>query len=388
MKADAEPITEAWLKKKIWPRFARTRKEHRKIYLANHSLGRPPDRMAQDVQHALDVWYQDMGGAWSEWNAARERFRALTARLIGAKRADCVIPKTSAGQGLRAVLNALEVETRAEKGRKPRVVASDGEFDSIDFILRVYREQGRIDLRVLPWRDISAGNADLVVVSSVQFRTGEWFQHLPKFMRAAKAAGALVMIDAYHHAGAIPLDVASLGVDFAIGGSYKYLRGGPGACWLYVRPGLIETMRTPDTGWFAKDKPFAYERPDPPQFAAGGDAWLESTPSVLAPVQALAGLEMTLELGVDRLRDYSIEQKQLLADFLSIRGVACDGAGDEYGAFLTVTHADPLRLVAGLARHNIVTDARGDKLRLCPDILNTESELAQVAEELAALLQR
>jgi kynureninase len=377
-----EPISEAWLKKRIWPRFSRTRKEHRKIYLANHSLGRPPDRMAQDVQHALDLWYHDMGAAWSDWLAARERFRALVARLIGAKRPDCVIPRASAGQGLRAVLNALQ----SEKKGKLRVIASDGEFDSIDFILRVYREQGRLDLRVMPWRDLSAGNADLVVVSTVQFRTGEWFHNLPKFLRAAKAAGALVMIDAYHHAGVLPLDVNALGVDFAIGGCTKYLRGGPGAGWLYVRPGLVETMRTPDTGWYAKDKPFAYERPDPPQFAAGGDAWLESTPAVLAPMQAMAGLEMTLELGVERLRDYSIEQKQLLADFLRLRGIESQGAGDEHGAFLTVTHPDTPRLVAGLARHNIVVDARGGHLRLCPDILNTEGELAQVAEELAALV--
>ena len=381
---DAEPITEAWLKKHIWPRFARTRKEHRRIYLASHVLGRPPDRMAQDVQHALDVWYHDMEGAWSEWLAARERFRALIARLIGAKRADCVIPKSSAGQGLRAVLNALA----NEKKGKLRVVAGDSEYDSIDFILRVYREQGRIDLRLMPWRELSAGNTDLVVISSVQFRSGECFHSLPKFMRAAKAAGALVLIDAYHHAGVLPLDVASLGVDFAIGGCAKYLRGGPGAGWLYVRPGLVETMRTPDTGWFAKDKPFAHERPDPPQFAAGGNAWLESTPPVLACVQALAGLELTLELGVDRLRDYSIEQKQLLTDFLTLRGVPCEGAGDEHGAFLGVRHEDPLRLAAALARHHIVADARGDRLRLCPDLLNTESELAQVAEELGALLVR
>lgn len=379
-----EPISEAWLKKRIWPRFTRTRKEHRKIYLASHSLGRPPDRTAQDLQHALDLWYHDMGAAWSDWRAARERFRALVARLIGAKRPDCVIPRASAGQGLRAVLNALQ----SEKKSKLRVVASDGEFDSIDFILRVYREQGRLDLRVMPWRDLSAGNADLVVVSSVQFRTGEWFHNLPKLLRAAKAAGALVLIDAYHHAGVLPLDVHALGVDFAIGGCAKYLRGGPGAGWLYVRPGLVETMRTPDTGWYAKDKPFAFERPDPPQFAAGGDAWLESTPAVLAPVQAMAGLEVTLELGVERLRDYSIEQKQLLADFLQLRGIDSSGAGDEHGAFLTIEHADTPRLVAGLARHNIVVDARGEHLRICPDILNTEGELAQVAEELAALIGR
>jgi hypothetical protein len=97
---------------------------------------------------------------------------------------------------------------------------------------------------------------------------------------------------------------------------------------------------------------------------------------------------MTLELGVERLRDYSIEQKQLLADFLKLRGIESEGAGDEHGAFLTVANPDTPRLVAGLARHNIVVDARADRLRICPDILNTEGELAQVAEELGALLAR
>lgn len=379
-----EPLTEAWLRKRVWPRFARVRKEHRRIYLANHSLGRPPDRMASDVQHALDVWYHDLGGAWTEWLAARERFRALVARLIGAKRADCVVPKTSAGQGLRAVLNAIESDRRG----KLRVVASDGEFDSIDFILRVYREKGRIDLRLMPWREISVGNADLVVLSSVMFRDGERVHGLNKLVRAARTAGALVLLDTYHHAGVLPLDVAALGVDFAIGGCYKYLRGGPGVGWLYVRPGLAETLRTLDTGWFAKHEPFKYERPDPPQFAAGGDAWLESTPPVLAPVQALAGLEMTLELGVDRLRDYSLEQKQLLADLLKMRGVESWGAGEDFGAFITVTHPRADRVVAALAGRGVVADSRGDTLRLCPDILNSEGELAQVAEELGDLLAR
>lgn len=379
-----EPITEDWLRRRVWPRFARVRKEYRKIYLANHSMGRPPDRMAQDVQHALDVWYHDLDEAWTDWLAARERFRALTARLIGAKRPDCIVPKTSAGQGLRAVLNAIE----APKGRKLRVVASDGEFDSIDFILRVYREKGRIDLRLMPWQEMADVRADLLVLSSVMFRTGERVRELPKLLRAARAGGALLMLDVYHHAGALPLDVATLNVDFAIGGSYKYLRGGPGACWLYLRPGHAETLRTLDTGWFAKHEPFGYERPDPPQFGPGGDAWLESTPPVLAHVQALAGLELTLELGVDRLRAHSLEQKQLLVDLLALRGVTAEGAGERYGAFVTVTHPQADKLAKALAARGVVGDARGDKLRLCPDILNSESELAQCAEELGALLQK
>src|SRR6185436_11085467 len=217
-----------------------------------------------------------------------------------------------------------------------------GEFDSLEFILRVYRDKGRLDLRLMPWREMSVGNADLVVLSSVMFRTGECVTSLNKLLRAAKEAGALVLLDVYHHAGAIPLDLAGMEVDFAVGGSYKYLRGGPGACWLYVRPGLVDTMRTPDTGWFAKKDVFGYLRPEPPEFGPGGDAWLESTPPVLGCFQALAGLELTLELGVQQLRSYSMAQKQLLAELLP----GLEGADKHYGAFVTLKHRDAV----GLAR--------------------------------------
>lgn len=369
------PLSEEALRRRVWPLFSRTLAEYRGIYLANHSLGRPPDRMAEDVRQALDRWYRDMDGAWDLWFAAREKFRALTARLVGAPRPDCIVPKASAGQGLRAVLSALP-------GR-PRVAATDGEFDSLDFILRVWRERGRIELHTAAWRELSVANADLVIVSTVQYRTGEVVDDVPGLIRAAHAAGALVLLDVYHHAGVLPLDLAALGADFAVGGSYKYTRGGPGAAWLYVRPGLVETLRTLDTGWFAKDAPFAYERPEPPRFAPGGDAWLESTPSVLAPVQAIAGLEITLALGVERLREYNLRQKRRLAELLAAQGVEAEGAADAFGAFLTVRHAAAARLAEALARQGVATDARGERLRLCPDILNPDSELQEAARRIA-----
>jgi kynureninase len=369
-------LDEAWLKQHVWPRFSRVL-QRKEIYLANHSLGRPPDRMADDVRAALDAWYTDMNGAWDLWLKGRERFRALTAKLVNAPRPDCIIPKTSAGQGLRAVLNALP--------GKPRVATTDGEFDSIDFILRVYREQGRIGLKIMPWRELTAAGADLVVLSTVMFRSGEVVKHLPKLIHGAHAAGALVMLDVYHHAGVLPLDLAALEADFAIGGSYKYLRGGPGACWLYVRPGLVETMRTLDTGWFAKKDVFAYARPEPPEFGPGGDAWLESTPPVLAPFQALAGLELTLELGVGRLRAYSLEQKDLLDELLTKPGITVLGAGKNHGAFVTIQHPNAQGVSSQLEKEGVKTDARGEYLRLCPDILNPRAELERAAQILASL---
>ena len=365
-------MDEAWLKEKVWPRFARVLQK-KEIYLANHSLGRPPDRMADDVRAAVDAWYRDMGAAWDFWLEGREKFRALVAKLVNAPRPDCIIPKTSAGQGLRAVLNCFDT--------KQRVVTSDGEFDSIDFILRVYRQQGRIELKAMPWRELQVGGADLVVLSTVMFRSGEIVSFLPKLIHGVHAAGGLVLLDVYHHAGVLPLDLAALEADFAVGGSYKYTRGGPGACWLYVRPGLVDTMRTLDTGWFAKKDMFDYARPEPPEFGPGGDAWLESTPPVLAPFQALAGLELTLELGVDRIREYSLSQKKLLASLLPVAG-----AGEEHGAFVTLKNANAKGICVELEKLGVKADARGEYLRLCPDILNPRAELEDAAKRLASLL--
>jgi len=365
----APSLDEAWLKANVWPRFSRVlgRSE---IYLANHSLGRPPDRMAEDLREALDAWYRDMDGAWRPWLSRREQFRELTARLVGAPSADCIVPKTSAGQGLRAVLNSFP--------GKSRVLATDAEFDSLDFILRVYRQQGRIELKVLPFGEFEFQPCDLVVASTVAFRTGSILGNLQDNIRQAHAGRALVLLDVYHHAGVLPLDLAGLDADFAVGGSYKYLRGGPGACWLYLHPRHHRRV-TPDTGWFAKKDVFAYERPEPPQFAAGGDAWLESTPPVLAPVQAIAGLEMTLELGVERIRALNLSQKSRLKKLLRANGVEARGEGDSHGAFVTIEHEAASALAQSLKEKGVKADARGYSLRMCPDYLNSDAELERAA---------
>jgi len=359
---------EDWLRQHVWPRFSRALKRD-EIYLANHSLGRPPDRVAADVQRAIDAWYRDLDVAWDLWLATRDQWRALTAQLVGAPSPDCIVPKTSAGQGLRAVLNSFTA--------RPRVLTTNAEFDSLDFILRVYREKGRIDLQVLPFESFQPEACDLLVISTVAFRTGAMLPDVSGCIKTAHSLGALVLVDVYHHAGVLPLDLAALDADFAVGGSYKYLRGGPGACWLYVHP-RHHALRTLDTGRFAKKEPFAYQRPNPPQFADGGDGWLESTPPVLSPFQALAGLELTLELGVERLRAHNLEQKKYLATLLQ----DAEGAGDNHGAFITLVHPDATRLAEELEAAKVKVDARGQYLRLCPDILNTRAELARAATTL------
>ncbi len=368
----APSLDEAWLRSRVWPRFSRVL-QRREIYLANHSLGRPPDRTAYDVRAALDAWYRDMDGAWDLWMQGREGFRSLSARLVNAATPDCIVPKTSAGQGLRAVLNALP--------GKPRVLATDAEFDSLDFILRVYRDRGRIELKIVPFDRFEYEPCDLVVASSVAFRTGKILPEVEKLIAHAHSQGAKVLLDVYHHAGVLPLDLGALDADFAVGGSYKYLRGGPGACWLYVNP-RHHALVTLDTGWFAKKDVFSYARPEPPQFAPGGDAWLESTPPVLAPFQALAGLEITLEIGVERIREYNLAQKAFLKSLLPV-----SGEDASYGAFVTLKHDNAKGIAEELEKQGVKTDARGEYLRIGPDYLNSREELARAAATLGSLLR-
>ena len=383
------PLTESALATHAAPLFSRALAANaERIYLANHSLGRPLDATVDDVREGLDAWYARMGGAWDAWMAEMNAFRTRIATLLSAPRADCVVPKASAGQGLRAILNTFE------RDAVPRIVATRGEFDSLDVILREYARRGRIALTLVEpsddgcfdTADVVAAigrRVDLVVVSEVVFNTGQRLDDVDAIVRATHAAGGRVLLDVYHSLGVLPVDVQKSDVDFAVGGSYKYLRGGPGACFLYLHPRHLDgSLRTLDIGWFAKRAPFAYERPDPPQLAAGGDAFLESTPPVLTAYQARAGQRLTLALGPERIRAFSLLQQRRLVSMLAAHGIDAQGGTEDRGAFVVVATAQAMAWCARLAERSVATDARGHYLRLCPDILTTEAEMTRAAEAL------
>jgi kynureninase len=384
------PLTEDALRMHVFPLFSHTIARPG-MYLANHSLGRPLNQTADDVRECIELWQSHLGDAWDAWMVEHEAHRGRLAQLIGAPRADCIIPKTSAGQGLRTVLNALP--------GTPRVLSTTAEFDSIDVILKQYAAVGRIQLELVPIHtdgrlDLTAlfdrvnKGIDLVIVSQVLFATGELLANLDALADECHRHGARLVVDAYHAVGALPVNVAAMRADFMIGGSYKYLRGGPGACFLYVSPEALESGLQPlDIGWFAKEQPFLFERPDPPRFAPGGDAFLESTPAVITWYQARAGQQFTLGLGVDRLRDYSLDRLRRLKRYLAAHGVQAQGADDTHGAFLTVEHPSAPALADALRAHSIVTDARDRWLRLCPDCLTLDGALKDVATAVAAVVR-
>jgi kynureninase len=228
----------------------------------------------------------------------------------------------------------------------------------------------------------------LVPVTHVLYKTGA-IQDVEAIVARAREAGALVVLDAYQSVGTVPLDVTALGVDFAVGGSVKWLCGGPGAAWLYVRPDLASTLEPAITGWQAHARPFAFE---PEQdYAEGAARFLTGTPNVPALYAATAGYDVVEEVGVERIRERSVEQTALLVELLDEAGFPVGSPRDpaRRGGTVCVKPPDSKRVNRELADRGVICDWRPDVgLRLGPHFYNTDDELRFAVELIAELSGR
>ena len=209
-----------------------------------------------------------------------------------------------------------------QPGARNRVVYEEENFPSVRYLY-----QAKPDLEVVAVADDAAivdaidERTLLVPISHVLFKNAE-IQDVEPIVRRAHEVGAYVVLDCYQSAGVVPFDVTALDVDFAVGGSVKWLCGGPGAGWLYVRPDLAERLEPTFVGWQGHARPFAFE-PEL-EYAAGARRFLTGTPNVPALYAATAGYDVIEEVGVDRIRERSLALTQLLIDLL-------DAAGFEIG---------------------------------------------------------
>ncbi|MDI9635600.1 aminotransferase class V-fold PLP-dependent enzyme [Kamptonema cortianum] len=362
------------------------------IYLANHSLGRPLDEVEESMSEFLDHWYSSLELAWEAWMSKLDEYGQLISELLEIGRPDAVVLKTSAGQGLRAVLNAIYVKN----GQKPvRVVATESEFDSIHFILKTYSEEGLCEVdwvsptyaegeiplyETAAMLDSITSDTDLVVISQVMFTTGQVLPGMADIVYRAHEAGAYVLADYYHAFGVIPAPMGDL--DFIVGGSYKYVLGGPGACWLAINPRLLDSqeLQTPDTGWFAKEDTFSYRR-DVGR-ASGGQGWWESTPPVAVVYQALPGLRFLKYVGVSTLRQFSLNQQSRMRTIFANEDVPLFEPSNPhgFGAFSLLFSQNAKRVEVQLKERGVVVDSRGNIVRFGPSLLNTDDEFRKAAQ--------
>lgn len=388
------PLTEAGIATHLRPLFSRVLAtptgQSAPIYLATNSLGRPPDQSVDDVLEGLRIWTLGAIDAWAPWLAQEQAYRTALASLLHLQRPDCIVPKASAGQALRAVLNTLP--------HGSTVITTTGEFASVSVVLAQYQAAGRLNVvRVQPQADaliaatVQQPGVRLVVVSQVLYSSGAIVPDLPAVSKACREHGAELLVDCYHALGVIPVSMAEIGCGYMIGGCYKYLRGGTGAGFLAIAPRLLGDSKAAgnsplplDIGWFAMQPGRDPWESGGPHLRPGGDAWVDGTPAVLPYYQAQSGLALTLGLGVERLRAYQLQQTQCLRQSLESRAIPCEGGDANHGAFLVVQSPKADQVAAVLKTRGVVATAREGRLRLCPDCLVSRDELEQAVDHLEA----
>jgi kynureninase len=288
-----------------------------------------------------------------------------------------------------AVAEAIVVSCfRPVDPRRNRVVYEEGNFPSVRYL---YQAQPELEVVVVPDDDAIVDAIDertlLVPISHVLFRNAE-IQDVGLIVDRAHDAGAYVVLDCYQSAGVVPFDVTALDVDFAVGGSVKWLCGGPGAGWLYVRPDLAERLEPTFVGWQGHARPFAFE-PEL-EYATGARRFLTGTPNVPALYAATAGYDVIEEVGVGRIRERSLALTQLLIDELDAAGfeLGSPRERDRRGGTVLVRTPDDAAVHRELGGRGIICDFRpGAGVRIGPHFYNTEAELRQTVGQLVEIVE-
>jgi kynureninase len=221
----------------------------------------------------------------------------------------------------------------------------------------------------------------------VLYKSGE-IQDVEEIVSRAHDVGAHVILDAYQSAGIVPLDVTALDVDFAVGGSVKWLCGGPGNGWLYVRPDLAERLEPAYTGWQAHEAPFAFE--EEMRYASGAARFLTGTPNVPALYAGTPGYDLIEEIGVERIRENSLRQTELLIRLAEAAGFGIASPRDPARRGGTVTvHVDEFPAVhKELSERQILCDFRpGAGIRIGPHFYTSDSELEHVVAQITEIVE-
>ncbi len=393
----------AW--RKEFPILANT------IYMVSHSLGAMPRRAKDRLAEYTDIWATRGVRAWHEgWWELPITTGDILARILGAGPGEIAMqPNVSIAQAIihscldfpqsaqAAARDTLISETRSPaQGQRSvvrefpktrnRIVTDALNFPTNHYLFHALEPLGA-EVVTVPSRDGLTIALDdllasidertrLVNVSHVLFRSS-YLQDLAAIAARAHEVGALIAADLYQSAGTVPINLRELGLDFATGGSVKWLCGGPGAGYLYVRRELWPTLEPKLTGWMAHEQPFAFE-PGPQRYAPDAFRFLHGTPNIPGLYAARSGYEIIEEVGVPAIRAKSIRQTERLIELAREAGLAVNSplAPAQRGGVVTLDVPDGQNVVDELSRREILVDYRpGSGIRVAPHFYTEDMEL-------------
>ena len=336
------------------------------IYLDGNSLGALPAATQSRVDQLIrDQWGEDLISSWNthRWIDAPARIAAKLAPIVGAKPSELLVADSTTV----CLFKLLAAAVRARPGRCS-ILIQEGNFPTDTYVAEGLAEMLGLELRrAHPDSIAEAVDKETAVVSlsHVDYRSGARVE-MVAVNDAAKAAGALVVWDLCHSAGAIEIDLGASGCEIAVGCGYKYLNGGPGApAFLYVAEALHDELRPPLQGWMGHAEPFAFEESYRP---VGGIArFLTGTPSVIALAALDAGLD-TFE-GIS-MADVEAKARALLKLFIDEVEARCGdkvslfGPRDpgQRGSHVCFAHAQGYAVSQALIARGVIGDFRSPDL--------------------------
>ena len=350
------------------------------IHLVSHSLGAVPDKARDDVMEFMDAWKTRSITAWDQWLPEVEHAGNRIGKLLGAPEGS-VIMHTNVSV-IQATLASAFDYTPDKNG----VVYTDLNFPSVSYVWKAEERRGA-KVTIVSSTDGVGIDTDalcaaidertlVVPISHVLFRSS-YIQDARKIIRRAHEVGAYVVLDCYQSLGAVPFDVTDLDVDFACGGSVKWLCGGPGAAYLYVKPALRQKFSPKATGWFAHRSPFAFEMPEQ-DYADSIWRYVGGTPAVLALYQARAGHELLGEIGVDKIREKSLRMTSRIIEQVDDLGFTLRSPrdADRRGGTVVLDFEGSGEVTKKLNQQRIFCDHRpGGGIRISPHFYTKDEEL-------------
>ena len=345
------------------------------IYLDGNSLGRLPVRTVDAVQRTMvDGWGRGLVRSWAEWIDLGAETGDRLAHLIGAEPGEVILADQTSVNLFKLASAAMDDSTR------PLIVTDDGNFPSDRYVLAEVARRVKGDLVVIETDPVAGptvddldeavdGDVALVSLSHVSYRSAA-IADMAGITEIAHDRGALTLWDLSHSAGALAVELANNNADLAVGCTYKYLNGGPGApAFMYVRSDLQERLRQPIHGWFGHADQFGFD----PRYTPANDLrrFTTGTPPILSMIGAMEGIALSTEIGIGRLRIKSKDlTKQLVEHFDDTLfglgfGLASPRDAEARGSHIALVHNDAYRISRALLDYRVIPDFRApDVLRL------------------------
>ncbi len=367
--------------------------------MISNSLGAMPREVESQLMHYTHQWQTDGVESWHSWFPLVDTVSGLFGKIIGAEKEDVtLIHNLTIGSAL--IASCLDFT-----GKRNKVVFTELQFPTISYLWHGWQKYGA-RIHLVPSDDglyvdtqkiCDAIDEETMIVpiSHVYFRSGG-LQDIKTIIDKAHSVGALVMVDSYQAAGVVPIDVKALNVDILASGVLKWLCGGPGAAFMYVRRDLHERFRPAIRGWLGDKEPFEFTMPDV-HFADGMHRFLTSSIQVPCLYTAVPALEMMGEIGIEAIRAKSLQLTQRIIDRADEYGFKVNSPrdADKRGGALTI---DPNGLRESklstkaindeLIRRRFITDYRPPTgIRIAPHFYNTLDEVDAVMSEMKKIRQ-